>query len=254
MSLPTSITASTNYDDAADDPKQARAQLAGLRGDVDTINAHLKMSPLLSPATPLTIGQGLESSGGALRAKLQSTPGLQRDANGIGLDLTALTAETAADDADLVVVHDDSAGARRKMTRANFLANVGAAEASQSEQEAGVSTANRVSSAVQHFHPSAAKIHASFNTSGVLQESDNVDSVTDSGTGDFTVNITDDFSSANYTVGVTLDVSSVSSPPSLTGHCEGKAAGAIDIAVIDSSETRNESRLNNVDVIAFGDL
>ncbi|WP_316977272.1 carbohydrate-binding protein [Shumkonia mesophila] len=36
----------------------------------------------------------------------------------------SLTAEAAADDADLVTVYDNSAGAMRKMTRANFLAGV----------------------------------------------------------------------------------------------------------------------------------
>lgn len=251
MSLPTSITASTNYDDAADDPKQARAQLAGLRGDVDTINAHLKLSPLLSPATPLTLGQGLESAGGALRFKLQSTPGLQRDANGVGLDLTALTAESAADDADLIAVHDDSAGARRKMTRANFLSGVGAPEASQAEQEAGTSTANRVSSAVQQFHESAAKAHASFTVAGVLEESYNVDSVTDSGTGDFTVNITDDFSSASYLAQVGLTVSGA---VALLAHCEGKAAGSCDVIVQDTFNARSETNVNEIELIAFGDL
>jgi len=40
--------------------------------------------------------------------------------------ITGLTAETTNNDADLVVVYDDSASALRKMTRANFLAGTGA--------------------------------------------------------------------------------------------------------------------------------
>ena len=80
----------------ADDPKQARAQLAGLRADVETINEHLKNSPFLSPASPLGIGDGLESSGGNVRAKLDSSPGLARAASGLRLDATALTAETTS--------------------------------------------------------------------------------------------------------------------------------------------------------------
>lgn len=43
----------------------------------------------------------------------------------IDIDITELTAETSADNADLVIVYDDSAGAHRKMTRGDFLTGIG---------------------------------------------------------------------------------------------------------------------------------
>ena len=39
--------------------------------------------------------------------------------------ITGQTAETSAADADTILIHDDSAGALRKMTRANFVSGVG---------------------------------------------------------------------------------------------------------------------------------
>lgn len=45
---------------------------------------------------------------------------LQAEWGGGPVDITGLTAETTNDDADLLVVYDDTAGANRKMTRANF--------------------------------------------------------------------------------------------------------------------------------------
>ena len=200
MPLPSAITASTNYDADGDDPKQARAQLAGLRGDVETINEHLKLSPLLAPATPLTLGEGLESSGGALNAKLDANAGLARSTSGLRLDATALTAETSADDADLVAVYDDSATAMRKMTRANFLSGVGAAAASQAEMEAASSDAVMATPGSINWHPGVAKFWVEFSMSGTwsIQASHNVLAVVDSGTGLGSVTIDTDFSGADY--------------------------------------------------------
>ena len=121
MSLPSSITSASAYDAGSDDPKQARAQLKGLHDDVEAINDHLKASPLLSPATPLGIGDGLEASAGNLRVQLDSNPGLARAAAGLSLDVNGLTAETAPAAADLVALYDVTAAAHRKMTLQNLL-------------------------------------------------------------------------------------------------------------------------------------
>ena len=45
------------------------------------------------------------------------------------VDINGTTAESSADDADEILIWDDSAGARKKMTRANFLAGIGSASA-----------------------------------------------------------------------------------------------------------------------------
>ena len=121
MTLPTSIGSASHFDQGTDDPKQARAQLKQIRDDLETINNHLKASAFLAPSTPLGIGHGLESSGGNLRAKLQTNPGLARSADGLALDINGLTAETAPAVADVVALYDASAAALRKMTLQNLL-------------------------------------------------------------------------------------------------------------------------------------
>jgi len=64
-------------------------------------------------ATTISAGTGL-SGGGSLAANRT-----------LALDINGLTAESGVQDADLLAIHDSSAGALRKMTRANFLAGVG---------------------------------------------------------------------------------------------------------------------------------
>ena len=64
-------------------------------------------------ATTISAGTGL-SGGGSLAANRT-----------LALDINGLTAESVADGADLLALHDSSAGALRRMTRANFLAGVG---------------------------------------------------------------------------------------------------------------------------------
>ena len=121
MSLPTSITSASAYDAGSDDPKQARTQLKGLHDDVEAINDHLKLSPLLSPATPLGVGDGLESSAGNLRVQLDSNPGLTRSGAGLRLGVEGLTAETAPAMDDQLGLYDASAAAHRRITLANLL-------------------------------------------------------------------------------------------------------------------------------------
>jgi len=72
--------------------------------------------------------------------------------------------------------------------------------ATQAEQEAGSSTIVAVTPGNQHSHPSASKGWAVFESAGTIVVSYNVTSVTDNGTGDFTVNWDVDFSSPNYLV------------------------------------------------------
>lgn len=61
----------------------------------------------------LTAGAGL-TGGGDLSAN-----------RSFAVDIAGTTAETSVEDADSILIHDDSAGALREMTRANFLAGVG---------------------------------------------------------------------------------------------------------------------------------
>lgn len=68
----------------------------------------------------------------------------------------------------------------------------------QSEMETGTDTTRAVVPGRQHFHASAAKAWLRFNAAATVAASYNITSVTDSGTGDWVVNIATDFSSANY--------------------------------------------------------
>ncbi|MCG8359639.1 MAG: hypothetical protein MI920_29080 [Kiloniellales bacterium] len=121
MTLPTNITSASSYDAGTDDPKQARAQLKGLHDDVEQINDHLKASPFLAPATPLGIGDGLESSGGNAQVKLQANAGLARAASGLALDLSSLAVETDPQTGDIVAIRDTSAPGHRSMSLVNLL-------------------------------------------------------------------------------------------------------------------------------------
>ena len=117
--LPADAT-KANLDSGADDPKLARVELADL---VDKVNA---LTAALGAAAQLNPGDGLEALAQApgtpddLAAKLQANPGLVRAATGLAIDPSALTAETALADDDVIAFYDTSAAARRKATLANL--------------------------------------------------------------------------------------------------------------------------------------
>jgi hypothetical protein len=79
----------------------------------------------------------------------------------------------------------------------------GGTAATQAEQEAGSSTTVFTSPGRQQYHPSAAKAWVSFNGQGTvaIRSSYNVSSITDNGTGDYTVNFTTAFSGADAYAG-----------------------------------------------------
>lgn len=72
--------------------------------------------------------------------------------------------------------------------------------ATQAEQETGTSTTVFVTPGRQQFHQSAVKVSVKFDIAATANASFNVDSVTDTGTGDWLVNITTDFSSVDYAI------------------------------------------------------
>lgn len=74
--------------------------------------------------------------------------------------------------------------------------------ASASEMEAGTATDKIVTPGRQHRHLSAAKVWVKFNGTGTvaINDSYNVSSITDGGTGIYTVNFSTAFSSANYSL------------------------------------------------------
>lgn len=83
-------------------------------------------------------------------------------------------------------------------SRADGSPIIGFTPATQSDQETASSTAVAVTPGRQHFHPSAAKAWCVFNASGTVAASYNITSVSDNGTGDWTITIATDFSSASF--------------------------------------------------------
>lgn len=82
---------------------------------------------------------------------------------------------------------------------ANSALTIGVATgASQSDQETGTSTTTVVTPGRQQYHPSAAKVWLQVGTTGNIQASYNVTSVTDTGIGVATPVYTTNFSAATY--------------------------------------------------------
>ena len=74
------------------------------------------------------------------------------------------------------------------------------AVATQAEMEAATVDNAFASPGTVRHHPGVAKAWSKFDLAGTENASHNTDSVSDTGTGDWTVNITTDFSSVNYVV------------------------------------------------------
>lgn len=102
------------------------------------------------------------------------------------------------------------------------------AAASAAEQEAGTEAATYVAPATAHRHPSACKAWVRFNASGTVGASYNITSITDSGVGNWTVNIATDFSSANYS-GVVTGGQAGAAPSCIVYNCGSIAAGTFAI-------------------------
>ena len=126
----------------------------------------------------------------------------------------------------------------------------------QSEMEAGSDTGRAVTPGRQQFHPSAAKGWVQGSMAAADGASYNVASITDNGTGDFTVNWATDFSSANYAVFVSAH--QTASSGNRIPAVRAKAAGTTQVVLYFVSDTSGGATLTEADltsfhVIAFGD-
>lgn len=125
-------------------------------------------------------------------------------------------------------------------------------EATQAEQEAGVSTTKAVTPAVQHYHPSAAKFWILYNTvtTTSITASYNVTSVTDNGVGATTINIATDFSSASWSPSVCG--SDAGAGTGLLTYSNAQAAGTIQIVSV-TAATVTAVDVPRIGVHGFGD-
>lgn len=134
--------------------------------------------------------------------------------------------------------------------------------ASQAEQEAGSSTTVFTSPGRQQFHPSAAKVWVDYDQSGVpaVDASYNVTSVTDGGTGVWTIVIANDFGDANYIVSTTLRGTSIARGFTACGVAETAPRTTADCDMVSRSLSSdltaaiaNDLTDTNL-VVMFGDL
>lgn len=121
----------------------------------------------------------------------------------------------------------------------------------KADQTTATSTTTAVTPAVQQNHPSAAKVCGYATYSGstpTLQASYNVTSITDTGTGQLTVTIATDFSSANYALSV--DAQNVTSNDKNTAY-GSLAAGSFVCTHFTAAGTLTDPA--SFSFIAFGD-
>lgn len=181
--------------------------------------------------------------------------------------LTALSAIGTLGDDDYFYVVDDPAGTPlSRRVAASVVKTYTAPAASdtvagvveiaiQSEQETGTDVVRAVTPGRQHFHPSAAKAWVRFNNAGTVAASYNITSITDSGEGDWSVNIATDFSSASY-CGV-MTSSAVSTSLDFYGIDAASAAGVYNIGFFNydliATIARKDPDINEVHASFFGD-
>lgn len=100
----------------------------------------------------------------------------------------------------------------------------------QSEMEAATDTTRAVAPGRVQYHPGVAKSWITFNGTGTIAvtESHNITSITDDGTGDYTVTIATDHSTATYCV---LVGSTQVTTPTFSTHtvCDTQAAGSYTV-------------------------
>jgi hypothetical protein len=128
--------------------------------------------------------------------------------------------------------------------------------ATQAEQEAGTSTTVYVSPGRQHFHESAAKGWCTWGADAVIDESYNVASITDNGTGDHTINWDTDFSTTTYSCHTSQyhgdnNINRISQPVL-------PAVGSMQVASYYVSDTtgggtKSEANMGTVYIVAYGD-
>jgi hypothetical protein len=196
--------------------------------------------------------------------------------------MTNLTAETAPDVADSLLLYDASEAASNTTTITNFFKTMNGLTAKstpttsdvvpiidaaasnvaknctigniqsilkavQATQETGTSTALFVTPGVQQYHQSAAKIWANVSAAGVDNGSYNVTSTADTATCRWTITIATDFSTAVWSCLVTPEATQ-----SRMANSRSLAAGTVEINSFLGDGTTNELGLTATEMAGFG--
>ena len=135
--------------------------------------------------------------------------------------------------------------------------DIGTGGATQAEQETGTAADRIVTPAVQQFHPSAAKAWVKFDVAGTINASQNVSSVTDTGTGDWTVNLTTAFSSVDYAVVLGWRDDADSSDTDRITVIGAQAVGSFQIRMRNTNSSTpslsDPGAADDMHAVAFGD-
>lgn len=123
--------------------------------------------------------------------------------------------------------------------------------ATQAEMEAASDTTVYASPGRTHFHPGVAKAWCSFDVSGAIQGSArNVSSITDTGTGQWTVNLTTGFSATDNDTKAQLATSRLDSGASIV--MTASAQSTCEIQARNTSGTLTDP--TDLQYVAFGDF
>lgn len=122
----------------------------------------------------------------------------------------------------------------------------------QSEMESASSTTLAVTPGRMRFHPGVAKFWVNFNGTGTIavRVSHNVSSLTDSGTGQYAVNIDTDFSSANFCAVATAGSSG---DRYYCDFMDASSHSAGSLAIFCANPSGTPADVNLVNVVGFGD-
>jgi len=104
---------------------------------------------------------------------------------------------------------------------------------------------------LQHS-PGVAKVWADFTIAGSVNASKNVSSVTDTGTGDWKVNLTTAFSGTNYAIIALPDADPNGGTDGLAGMIDGQAAGTYDVRCANKAADATDPN-RGMYTVAFGD-
>lgn len=127
----------------------------------------------------------------------------------------------------------------------------GVSPATQAEMEAASSTAVAVTPGRMKFSPHAVQAWATWDVTGALDQDLNVSSITDTGTGDWTMNFTGSFSAATYTgLATKEDVATFGGNDVAVST---KGTGSMRVVCL-SGTSLNETNIVNVGAAVFGDL
>lgn len=127
-----------------------------------------------------------------------------------------------------------------------------------SDQETATSLVKVVNPGIQHRHPSAIKAACRFNASGTIAHNYNITNITDSGTGDWSINIATDFSAAGVSAGTLSGGYNDANTDAMFYNLDvATAAGVYSVAGFGDSSTnttrRDPDTPNEIHFIAVGD-